>query len=71
MGLLGENLGITCTAVAHARAIDTLVFGGSALESNPTLQEILRLTVQMGGREARLLPGGAFCGAVGAASIEA
>ncbi len=69
MGLLGENIGITCTAVAHARAIDTLVFGGSALEANPTLQEILRLTVQMGGREAWLLPGGGFCGAVGAAAL--
>jgi type II pantothenate kinase len=67
MGLLGENIGITCTAVAHTRSIETLVFGGSALEANPTLQEILRLTVQMGGREAKVLPGGAFCGAVGAA----
>ncbi len=69
MGLLGENVGILCTAVAHARSIETVVFGGSALEANPTLQEILRLTVQMGGREAWLLPDGAFCGAVGAASI--
>jgi hypothetical protein len=54
--------------MAHARAIETLVFGGSALEANPTLQEILRLTVEMSGRESRLLPNGAFCGAVGAAS---
>lgn len=69
MGLLGENIGITCTAVAQARSIDTLLFGGSALEDNPTLQEILRLTVQMGGREARILPDGAFCGAVGAAAF--
>lgn len=69
MGLLGENIGITCTAVAHARAIDTLAFGGSALEGNPALQEILRQTVQMGGKEARILPHGAFCGAVGAALI--
>jgi len=67
MGLLGENVGIICAAVAHARSIETLVFGGSVLEANPTLQEILRLTVQMGGREAWLLPNGAFCGAVGAA----
>jgi type II pantothenate kinase len=70
MGLLGENIGITCAAVAHARTIETLVFGGSALEGNPTLQEILRRTVQMAGREARILPDGAFCGAVGAASID-
>lgn len=43
------------------------MFGGSALEGNPALQEILRLTVALAGREARLLPAGAFCGAVGAA----
>jgi type II pantothenate kinase len=67
MGLLGENIGIACAAMAHARAVETLVFGGSALEGNPALQEILRLTVQFAGREARLLPDGAFCGAVGAA----
>lgn len=69
MGLLGENIGIICTAVAHARSVDILVFGGSALDANPTLQEILRRTVQMGGREARILPGGGFCGAVGAAAL--
>lgn len=67
MGLLGENIGIACTAVAHALSIETLVFGGSPLEPNPTLQEILRQTVAMGGKEARLLPDGAFCGAAGAA----
>jgi type II pantothenate kinase len=66
MGLIGENIGIACAAIAHARSVETLVFGGSALDANPTLQEILRLTVQMGGREARILPDGAFCGAVGA-----
>ncbi len=69
MGLLGENIGIICAAIAHARGIEMLVFGGSALEANPTLAEILRLTIRMGGREARLLPDGAFCGAVGAASL--
>jgi type II pantothenate kinase len=67
MGLLGENIGIAAAAVAHARSLDTLVFGGSSLEANPTLQEILRLTIQMMGREALLLPEGAFCGALGAA----
>ncbi len=67
MGLLGENVGIASSAMAHARSVETLVFGGSVLEANPTLQEILRLTVQMAGREARILPDGAFCGAVGAA----
>lgn len=67
MGLLGENIGVACAAVAHARQIESLVFGGSALEDNPTLQEILRMAVEWSGREASFLPDGAFCGAVGAA----
>jgi type II pantothenate kinase len=67
LGLIGENVGIACAAIAHARSVEMLVFGGSTLEANPTLQEILRQTVQLFGREARILPDGAFCGAVGAA----
>ncbi len=67
MGLLGENVAIASSAMAHARSVETLVFGGSALERNPTLEEIVRRTVEMSGREARILPDGAFCGAVGAA----
>lgn len=67
MGLLGENVAIASSAMAHARSVETLVFGGSALEGNPTLQEILRRTVERSGREAWILPDGAFCGAVGAA----
>jgi type II pantothenate kinase len=67
MGLLGENIAIACAAVAHARGLETVVFGGSALEANPALQEILRLTTEAFGCEARILPEGAFCGAVGAA----
>ena len=67
MGLLGESVAIASSAMAHSRSIETLVFGGSALEGNPTLQEILKRTVEMSGREAWILPDGAFCGAVGAA----
>lgn len=68
MGLIGENLGLLCAAVARALAVETVVLGGSPLTDNPALEEILRLTVAMGGCEARFLPDGAFCGAVGAAS---
>lgn len=67
MGLLGENVAIAASAMAHSRSVETLVFGGSALEANPTLQEILKRTVGMSRREAWILPDGAFCGAVGAA----
>ena len=67
LGLLGENVGIPCAAMAVALGIDTLVFGGGVLAGNPRLEEILRRTVELSGREARFLPDGAFCGAVGAA----
>jgi len=67
MGLVGENLGLLCAAVARAVGTGTVVFGGSPLTDNPRLEEILRLTVAFGGCEARFLPDGAFCGAVGAA----
>lgn len=67
LGLVGENVGIPCAAMAVALGIDTLVFGGGVLEGNPRLEEVLRQTVELSGREARFLPHGAFCGAVGAA----
>ncbi len=67
MGLIGESLGLLCAAVAQGLAVETVVLGGSPLTDNPALEEILRLTVALGGCEARFLPEGAFCGAVGAA----
>jgi type II pantothenate kinase len=70
VGLLGENVGIACAALARARGIETVVFGGSALSASPLLGEILRLAARVGGADAWLLPDGAFCGAVGAAVLE-
>jgi type II pantothenate kinase len=69
VGLLGENVGISCAALAWARGIETLVFGGSAVSASPLLGELLCLAAQFGGAKARLLPDGAFCGAVGAAAL--
>jgi type II pantothenate kinase len=69
VGLLGENVGISCAALARARGITTLVFGGSAVSASPLLGEILRLAARFGGAEAWLLPDGAFCGAIGAAAL--
>ncbi|HEV7519428.1 MAG TPA: hypothetical protein VGR07_24315 [Thermoanaerobaculia bacterium] len=71
VGLLGENVGISCAALARARGMETLVIGGSAVSASPLLGEILRLAARVGGAEARLLPDGAFCGAVGAAALAA
>ncbi len=67
VGLLGENVGIACAALARARGIEIVVFGGSAVSASPLLGEILQLAARVGGAEAWLLPDGAFCGAVGAA----
>jgi type II pantothenate kinase len=67
VGLLGENVGIACAALARARGIETVVFGGSAVSASPLLGEILRMAARVGGADAWLLPDGAFCGAVGAA----
>jgi type II pantothenate kinase len=67
VGLLGENVGIACAALARARGIETVVFGGSAVSASPLLGEILKMAARVGGADAWLLPDGAFCGAVGAA----
>ena len=67
VGLLGENVGISCAALARARGIETVVFGGSAVSASPLLGEILKMAARVGGADAWLLPDGAFCGAVGAA----
>ena len=67
VGLLGENIGLSSAALALARGIETVVFGGSAVSASSLLGEILRLAAQVGGADARLLPDGAYCGAVGAA----
>lgn len=69
VGLLGENVGLSSAALARSRGIDTVVFGGSAVTASSLLGEILRLAAQVGGADARLLPDGAWCGAVGAAAF--
>ncbi|HKV11705.1 MAG TPA: hypothetical protein VJ725_26400 [Thermoanaerobaculia bacterium] len=70
VGLLGENVGLSSAALAQARGIETVVFGGSAVTASSLLGEILRLAAGVGGADARLLPDGAWCGAVGAAVAE-
>lgn len=68
MGLIGENLGIICTALAREAEIETIVYCGSTLEENRALEQVLSFaTLAFGGR-AVYLPRGAFCGAVGAAA---
>lgn len=69
MGLVGENIGLICGEIARARKIDTLVYCGSTLAKNSVLQNNLDLVTRVLGLHA-VFPGlGAFCGAVGAASL--
>jgi len=67
MWLVGENIGIACAGVAQARAIDTLLFGGTPLTADTPLRESLRIAVAASGQKSLFLIDGAYCGAIGAA----
>ncbi len=67
MGLIGENVALIATALSRAAATSTVVYCGSTLEANPALEQILARTTEAFGNQALFLPGGAYCGAVGAA----
>ncbi len=68
-GLIGENLALIATALARGAAVEAIVYCGSTLDLNPALEEILSQTTQAYGARPLFLPGGAFCGAVGAAAL--
>jgi len=69
LGLVGENVGLICGALALAVGVKRIVFGGTTLRTNPTLAEILRGLCTTLGREAVFLRDGEFAGALGALEI--
>jgi type II pantothenate kinase len=69
LGLVGENVGLICGALALAANVRRLVFGGTTLRANPTLVEILRRLSVTFGREAIFLQRGEFAGALGALAL--
>jgi type II pantothenate kinase len=69
MGLVGENVGLICGQLAQALEAEAVVYCGSTLTRNPTLSGILRGVGAAFGTPAHLLEHGAFCGAIGAASL--
>jgi len=71
IGLVGENVGLICCALAVAAGVERIVFGGTTLRGNPTLVEILRGLCAGMGREAIFLRDGEFAGALGALEIAA
>jgi type II pantothenate kinase len=70
-GLVGENVGLICGALALAAGVRRVVFGGTTLRGNPVLVEILRGLCAGMGREAVFLRDGEFAGALGALEIAA
>ena len=69
MGLIGENVGLVCGALAIAAGVERIVFGGTTLRGNRALVEILsRLCAGMS-REAIFLRDGEFAGALGALAL--
>jgi len=71
IGLVGENVGLICGALALAAGVKRIVFGGSTLRGNPALVGILRGLCTGMGREAVFLRDGEFAGALGALEIAA
>ncbi len=68
-GLIGENVALIAAALARSAGIDAIVYCGSTLDLNPALEEIIGRTTTAFGARPLFLPGGAFCGAVGAAVL--
>jgi type II pantothenate kinase len=69
IGLVGENVGLICGALALAAGVKHVVFGGTTLRGNPALVEILRGLCAGMGREAVFLRDGEFAGAQGALEV--
>jgi type II pantothenate kinase len=69
LGLVGENVGLICGALALAMGVERIVFGGTTLRANPALAEILRDLCTKLGRETIFLRDGEFAGALGALEI--
>jgi type II pantothenate kinase len=69
LGLVGENVGLVCGALALVANVERVVFGGSTLRTNPTLVEILRRVCTAFGRKAIFLRSGEFAGALGALEL--
>ncbi len=71
VGLVGENTALICGQLAVALQAKAVLYCGSTLRHNPALAEILTGVTSMMGAHSHLLEYGAFCGAVGAATLVA
>ncbi len=71
MGMVGENVGIVCSALAKIAGVTRVVYGGSTLRDNEPLAEMLRRMALASGLEPVILPDGEFTGALGALELAA
>jgi type II pantothenate kinase len=69
MGLVGENIGLICGQLARVLEAEAVVYCGSTLTHNLPLCEILTAVTSAFGTPSYRLERGAYCGAVGAASL--
>jgi len=66
MGLVGENIGLICAGLSFATQVDRVIYAGSTLRANPTLETILDEVTRSTGRRPFFPPDGEFGGALGA-----
>jgi type II pantothenate kinase len=69
MGLVGENVAIICSSLARAAGVKTIVYCGSTLDENRSLEQVLSMATRLFGAEPVYLEQGAYCGAFGAAAL--
>lgn len=69
MGLIGENVGLLCASAARESGAGSIVYCGSTLRDNPTLETILVGISESFGLRSLVPPAGAYCGALGAAAL--
>ena len=69
VGLVAENTGLLCAALARCHGLSTLVFGGSALGGAPALRDLLGLVCLAHGLTPRFPEHGAHLGARGALAL--
>lgn len=65
-GLIGDNIGLLCGAVAGREGIESVVVGGSTVQDNSSLQRALGAMLKAHGLEVHFLEDGAHTGARGA-----
>jgi len=70
MGLVGENIGLLCGQLANRFELDHVVYCGSTLNANESLERVLVGVARMHGHRALFLDRGAFCGALGASLLQ-